>query len=128
MDYCECAGGGVLYDCAGVAGDVEVNVTKDGGEVTITKQERLEHYYRIIKQGLCSYSDANEFWAIYYPDDPQPMFGPQADMRRRVPPAAEVAGGWTDKCECGSGSNQRGAGHSRWCQLHSVYKEGVCHD
>ena len=121
MDYCECAGGGVLYDCAGVAGDVEVNVTKDGGEVTITKQERLEHYYRIIKQGLCSYSDANEFWAIYYPDDPQPMFGPQADMRRR--PMAKVS-----VCECGSGSNQRGAGHSRWCQLHSVYKEGVCHD
>ena len=80
------------------------------------KKEDLESTYRLIKGGYWTHDDANLHWSLKYPNDPQPMFGPQADMRRRPMAKASV-------CECGSGSNQRGAVHSHWCPLWEVYRD-----
>lgn len=64
-----------------------------------------------------AYTWANQQWDDAYPNDPQPMFGPEARDRRWT--------GWRAKvslCECGSGTNRRGPQHSHWCGLHEVYK------
>lgn len=88
------------------------------------KLQHLEAFYRWIKEQRAEgrrecilYNTANAEWGRLYPNDPTPMFGPEANMRKGNIPTVAA------RCECGSGTNERGPQHSHWCGLHGVYND-----